>query len=189
MSDNVLKKEFKEKDVQRLRNLMQGKYGEKTTVGTGYTKQKEFHDEGDVWEEDGRQWTIKNGVKQNITKLDSAKESIHLPLFCPCCSNLMKPHLDKLFYIQYRRCFNCQVDFETDLKLKGLLEEYAKFISNSDIDGITQEFNIWIDEEINNSNESYITEAGDVERWVGSAKKKLLENKEETIKYLQNLKK
>ena len=189
MSDNVLKKEFKEKDVQRLRNLMQGKYGEKTTVGTGYTKQKEFHDEGDVWEEDGRQWTIKNGVKQNITKLDSAKESIHLPLFCPCCSNLMKPHLDKLFYIQYRRCFNCQVDFETDLKLKGLWEEYAKFISNSDIDGITQEFNIWIDEEINNSNESYITEAGDVERWVGSAKKKLLENKEETIKYLQNLKK
>ena len=39
MSENVLKKEFKEKDVQRLRNLVQGKYGEKSTVGTGYTKQ------------------------------------------------------------------------------------------------------------------------------------------------------
>ncbi len=32
MADNVLKKEFQEKDVQRLRNLIQGKYGEKTTV-------------------------------------------------------------------------------------------------------------------------------------------------------------
>ena len=46
-----------------------------------------------------------------------------------------------------------------------------------------------MDEEINASNESYITEAGDVERWVGSSKKKLLESKEETIKYLQSLKK
>jgi hypothetical protein len=189
MADNVLKKEFKEKDVQRLRNLVQGKYGEKNTVGTGYTKKQEFHDEGDVWEEDNRTWTIKNGIKQNITVLDSARDSIQLPLFCPCCSNLMKNKHDKLFYLQYKRCFNCHIDFETELKIKGLWEEYEKHIINSDIDGVTQEFNIWIDEEINSSNESYITEDGAIERWVGSAKKKLLENKEETIKYLQNLKK
>jgi hypothetical protein len=42
---------------------------------------------------------------------------------------------------------------------------------------------------INESNQSYITEAGDVERWIGSSKQRLLESKEETIKYLQNLKK
>ena len=189
MADNVLKREFQQKDVQRLRNLMTGKYGEKTIVGTGYTKQQEFHEEGDVWEEDGRSWTIKNGIKQNITKLDKAKESINLPLFCPCCSNVMKPHLDKRFYLQYKRCFNCQVDFESDLRKKGLLEEYENFILNSDIDGIINDFNIWIDEEINESNTSYVTEAGDVERWVGSSKQKLLESKEETIKYLQSLKK
>ena len=34
-----------------------------------------------------------------------------------------------------------------------------------------------------------MTEAGDMERWVGNAKQKLLENKEETIKYLESLKK
>jgi hypothetical protein len=45
-----------------------------------------------------------------------------------------------------------------------------------------------MDEIINDSNESFVTEGGDVERWIGSSKKKLLENKEETIKYLQNLK-
>jgi hypothetical protein len=101
----------------------------------------------------------------------------------------MKPHLDKLFYIQYRRCFNCQVDFEADLRKRGLLEEYEKFINNSDIDGIIHEFNIWIDEEINSSNESWITEAGDIEKWDGSSKDKLLQNKEETIKYLESLKK
>lgn len=189
MAENVLKKEFKEKDVQRLRNLMTGKYGEKATIGTGYTKQHEHHEEGDVWEEDDRTWTIKNGVKQNITKLDKAKESLHLPLFCPCCSGMMKHKYDKQFFIQYKRCFSCQIEFETDLKKKGLWIEYEKFVVNSDIDGLINEFNIWIDEEMDTKNESYITEAGDMERWSGNAKQKLLENKEETIKYLESLKK
>ena len=189
MAENVLKKEFKEKDVQRLRNLIQGKYGEKNTISTGYTKQYEHHEEGDMWEEDDRTWTIKNGIKQNITKLDKAKESIHLPLFCPCCNGMMKHRYDKQFYIQYKRCFNCQIEFETDLKKKGLWVEYEKFITNSDIDGLINEFNIWIDEEMETKNESYITEAGDMERWSGNAKQKLLENKEETIKYLESLKK
>ncbi len=43
MANNVLKKEFKSADVQRLRNLMTGKQGEKTTTGVGYEKSKEFH--------------------------------------------------------------------------------------------------------------------------------------------------
>lgn len=189
MSENVLKKEFKEKDVQRLRNLVQGKYGEKATMGTGYTKQQEFHEEGDIWEEDGRTWTIKDGIKQNITRLDKAKEILHLPLFCPCCNNIMKKQNDKLFYIQYRRCFDCQIKFETELKIKGLWNDYEKHILNSDIDGTIHDFNIWIDEEINKSNEGFITEAGDIEKWNGSSKNKLLQNKEETIKYLESLKK
>ena len=67
MAENVLKKDFKSADVQRLRNLMTGKQGERTTAGVGYSKKQHFHEEGDVWEEDGRQWTIKNGIKQNIT--------------------------------------------------------------------------------------------------------------------------
>jgi hypothetical protein len=101
----------------------------------------------------------------------------------------MKNKNDKLFYIQYKRCFNCQVDFETDIRKHGLWEEYEKNIINSDVDSLIQDYNVWIDEIVNNSNESFITENGDVERWVGSSKKKLLESKEETIKYLQSLKK
>ena len=190
MAENVLKKEFKEKDVQRLRNLMQGKYGEKNTVGTGYTKQYEHHEEGDVWEEDDRTWTIKNGIKQNITKLDTAKKEINLPLFCPCCASLMKNRYDKLFYIQYNRCFNCQIDFEANLRKLGLWEEHNKNIINSDIDHTIKDYTKWMDEIINNdTNDSFITEAGDIESWVGSSKNTLLKNKEETIKYLQNLKK
>ena len=188
MADIVLKKEFQKRDVQRLRNLMTGKYGDKTTVGVGYTKKEEFHNEGDTWQEDGRRWTIKNGIKQNLTKLDKAKQELHLPLFCPECSNLMKPHLDKRFWIMYKRCFNCQVDFESEIKKQGLWEEYEKNIINSDIDSVVKEFMIWSDEIIN-EDESYITENGDVESWIGKGKEVLLQNRDETIKYLQNLKK
>ena len=41
MSDNVLKKDFNKKDVERLRNLVKGKAGERTTQGIGYTKKEE----------------------------------------------------------------------------------------------------------------------------------------------------
>ena len=189
MSESVLKKEFKEKDVQRLRNLIQGKHGEKTSTSIGYTKQHEFHKEGDVWEEDGRQWTIKDGIKQNITKLDKAKAQIHLPLFCPECSTVMKHRYDKRFYLQYNRCFNCQVSFETDLKGKGLWEDYEKNILNSDIDSLIKDFSVWIDEQLETKMESYVTEAGDIESWKGSSKEHLLKNKEVVIEYLLSLKK
>ena len=72
-NESILKKEFQKKDVERLRNLMKGKYGEKTRSSVGFTKSQEFYKEGDIWEVDGRTWTIKNGIKQNITKLDNAK--------------------------------------------------------------------------------------------------------------------
>ena len=40
--DSVLKKQFIEKDVQRLRNLVQGKYGEKTRSSVGFSKAQKF---------------------------------------------------------------------------------------------------------------------------------------------------
>jgi hypothetical protein len=188
--ESVLNKQFKEKDVQRLRNLITGKHGDRTLSGIGYTKQEEFHSEGDIWEsQDGRLWTIKDGVKQNITKLDEAKKAVTIPLFCPSCNLLMKKHLDKRFFIQFKRCLDCQINFETELKLEGLWEQYNDVFIGDNVDNLIKEFEIWFEEELNASNESYITEAGDIETWVGSAKQKMLENKEETIKFLKSLKK
>lgn len=189
MSDNVLKKEFKQKDVQRLRNLIQGKHKEKTTIGVGYNKKHDIHNEGDIWEEDGRTWTIKNGIKQNITKLDKAKQNINLPLFCPECSKYMKNKLDKPFYLQYHHCWDCQINFETQLRAKGEWENYEKRVHNDSIDGLINDFQIWVDEEMESSLSSYITEAGDVENWIDKSKSKIKVDAEESIKYLNSLKK
>ena len=187
-NNSVLKKEFKQRDVERLRNLVKGKYGERTTIGTGYTKAKEFHNEGDVWEEDGRQWTIKNGIRQNITKLDSAKQGVVLPLFCPCCSKSMKPNLDKQWFIVNGHCYNCQVDYEFQLHKEGKFEEMQQQAVNDHVDGITKDFEIWFNEMIN-TKDQFVTEAGDIEKWDGSGKEQLLRQKEEALEYLKSLKK
>jgi len=125
-NDNVLRKEFSKKDVERARNLIKGDTNARTSQGVGYTKKSEHHKEGDIWNEDGRKWTIKNGIKQNITKMDKFKKMGKIPLFCPECSSLMKKELDKKVYPAYQKCFDCVVDHEAELKKQGKYEEYER---------------------------------------------------------------
>jgi hypothetical protein len=188
--ENVLKKEFKQKDVQRLRNLLTKKYGDKTTVGVGYTKQQEFHSEGDVWEEDGRKWTIKNGIKQNITKMDEAKKAHVMPLFCPTCNKLMVTHRDKNYYMIHKKCLNCVIDFETELRRIGAWDEYERKIQNQEIDSFISEFKAWIEDSLTESNQGFISEDGHIEKWVGGPnKQRVLDDLHKTIEYLSSLKK
>ena len=51
MSESLLKKEFKQEDVQRARNLINKKFGDKTKIQSGYQKAFVKHNEGDIWEE------------------------------------------------------------------------------------------------------------------------------------------
>jgi len=191
MSQKVagLKKDFQERDVQRLRNLIQGKYGEKTRSSVGFTNPQEFYNEGDIWESDGRTWTIKDGIKQNITKLDKAKKAHNTPLFCPNCKKVMKNRNDKPFYNIHKMCFNCVVDFEANLKNQGKFEDYERNIKNDEIDNRIKEFKLWVKEKLEEGNEGFVSESGEVEKWVGKIdKNKVKEHVVEVIEYLESLK-
>lgn len=188
MKDNILKKEFGKKDVQRLRNVLGGKAGERSTEGIGYTKTNTFREEGDIWTESGRQWTIKDGLKQNITKLDKAKTS-GMPMFCPTCKKVMNKRTDNDFWATYRRCFNCQIDFEHELKVTGLWDEWQKSIVNEGIDSFSKNYKQWAEDMLNSTNDGFVTEAGDVENWKGGINKDLAQKSiNETIAYLETLK-
>lgn len=189
MSETQLNKMFNSQDLQRLRNLVSKKYNDKTTTGIGYTKKKGNYEEGDVWQEDGRDWTIKNGIKQNITKLDRAKEIHLMPLLCPKCNHVMKGRNDKSFYNIHKKCFNCVVDFEQQLKRDGKWDEYLLKIHNDQIDANIKEFQDFLEEELKESNDSYITEDGDIENWLGSNKEFLKLEIEKAINHLKALKK
>ena len=136
---SILKKEFQKRDVERLRNLVKGKYGEKTRSSIGFTNKQEFYNEGDVWESDGRTWTIKDGIKQNITKLDKAKKAHVMPLFCPKCNKVMK-RVDKPYYNIHKHCLDCHAKFEDKLKKEGNYEKYYIKLNNKILDKRSEEF-------------------------------------------------
>lgn len=188
--DSVLKKEFKHTDVQRARNLIQGKAGDKVGSGVGYTKKEEFHSEGDVWESNGRKWTIKDGIKQNITKFDKIKKLHVTPIFCPNCNTQMKKRFDKDYYMIHKKCFDCVIEFEHDLRKSGLYEAYEKNIRNADIDGFIKDFKLYVEDELTQSNSSLVAENGDIEKWDGGLnKERVLEALDKTITHLEEMKK
>ena len=190
MADNVLKREFGKKDVTRLRNLMTGKQDSKTGQSIGYNKKQTFHKEGDIWEEDGRKWTIKDGIKQNITKLDRAKKAHLKPLLCPKCNNIMNKPFDKGYYNQFGTCFKCFKLFETHLRVAGLYEEFLTKANNNNIDGFIKWYKDYVHEQIDQTNAGFVTEAGDVEKWdSGVDKAKALEALDESIKIFEAAKK
>jgi hypothetical protein len=192
MSQKVagLKKEFQEKDVERLRNLITGKYGEKTRSSVGFKKADEFYTEGDIWENDGRTWTIKDGIKQNITKLDKAKKAHVMPLFCPKCGKVMKKRNDKPAYNLHKKCFDCVAAMEHKIRVEGKWEEYTHKLHNEQIDHNLEEFKTFIKEKLEESNDSFVSEDGDVERWVGKLdKEKVDKYMESVVEYAKALKK
>jgi hypothetical protein len=189
MSDNVLKKEFSKKDVQRARNLVTGDTNSRTTEGVGYKKKYEHRVEGDVWEENGRKWTIKNGLKQNITKMDKFKKLGKMPLFCPECNTLMKKNLDKKVYPAYQKCFDCIIDHEAELKKQGKSEEYFKGLRNNHIESTIDSYKAFVESKMNETNANYVTEAGEIENWKGGVSKEQLEKElQEGMEFLENLK-
>ena len=171
--DSTLKKEFKQRDVQRMRNIITGKSGDRTQVLGGWENKIEEHKEGDVWEEDGKKWTIKNGIKQSITKLDKFKHLVSLPLTCPTCKKPLKPtDLNKKMYSIHKMCLDCVVEMESKLKIEGKYEEYEKNILNMNKNASLEEFEMALDSWLEDK-DTFVTEQGDIESWQGGDKQKL----------------
>tara|TARA_Y100000356_G_scaffold34465_1_gene26077 strand:+ start:1941 stop:2543 length:603 start_codon:yes stop_codon:yes gene_type:complete len=164
----MLKKEFNKKDVNRMRNLITGKTGASSGIQIGYKKQIKDYKEGDVWTEGKKTWTIKNGIKQTISKLDAIKKEVFMPLCCPKCGNVMKKRLDKPNYKIHKKCFDCVIEFEGKLRNKpGAYEQYLKELEIKNKLTLLDKAESYLLEAVNTSNEGYISEKGELERWVG----------------------
>ena len=167
----MLKKEFRKKDVNRARNLIMGKTGASTGTQIGYNKEIKEYKEGDVWTEGRKTWTIKNGIKQTISKLDKIKKEVFMPLCCPKCNKVMKKRLDKPHYKLHKKCYDCVIDFEGKLRVKGKYNDYIKKLKGKNSIDILNELESTLLDAINTSNEGFVSEDGVVERWVGGIDK------------------
>ena len=177
--ETLLKKEFKESDVQRVRNIVNKEFTSKTKLQSGYQKQLKRYKEGDVWEESGKTWTIKNGIKQNITKLDNAKKALRIPLRCPKCNGSMEHWLAKKMYKIHGFCFDpCTVEYEDSLKQAGLYKQYEERMIKGNIKEFVDDIERWILNSVEDTH-TFVTEAGDVEDWGGmsnTTKSKILKD-------------
>jgi hypothetical protein len=168
MEESKLQREFKDRDVQRMRNIIKKDYSAKTTTQVGYTKTHVEYKEGDVWEEDGRKWTIKDGIKQSVTRFDKLKKVLNLPLVCPNCGKAMKNDtLNKKMWPIHSKCFDCVITMETELKRQGKFEEYARSLMNTGARAYIKDLEDALLDLTVDTNEDFVTEAGDIEKWAG----------------------
>jgi hypothetical protein len=187
MNQSTLKKEFSQSTVQRMRNIISNNAGDRTQVQTGWEKRNTDYQEGDIWEESGKRWTIKNGIKQTITKLDNLKKLVVLPLTCPECKKAFKIHdVNKKMYSIHGMCLDCVTEMETKLKIEGKYEQYEKGILNKNKNASLEEFEMgleaWLKE-----NDSFVTESGDVESWGKVDKTKMYEEIKSNIEKLKQI--
>lgn len=164
-----MKKGIKKNAVQRMRNLVTGDYTSKTVAQSGYSKKSNsIKSEGDIWEERGKQWTIKNGIKQTITKLDVAREYARIPTHCPKCEAKMNKQQHKFMYRRFKHCLFCQTNAEFEMREAGTYEawknkqiaiNFEKWLYKS-----KEEFKDWLK---TRKAKKQITESGDIEDWSG----------------------
>jgi hypothetical protein len=185
-NESLLKKEFKKSDVERVRNLVNKDFTAGTKQQTGYKKTIKKYAEGDIWEDGGRQWTIKNGIKQNITKLDTAKKALRIPLRCPNCGGPMKHHLAKKMYKIHGFCFDpCTVEMEANLKKAGLYDKYEERMMQGNMKAFANDVEQWALALVN-TQDTFVTEAGDVEDWQSNKTKdkEVLKNVRQYVTHL-----
>jgi len=165
--ETLLKKDFKESDIQRVRNLVKKDFTSGTKTQSGYQKEYTRRAEGDIWLENGKQWTIINGIRQNITKLDAAKKALRIPLRCPNCGGPMEHHLAKKMYKIHGFCFDpCTVEYEATLRKAGLYEQYEKRMIQGNAKEFIDDIERWILNSVNDRH-TFVTEQGEVEDWGG----------------------
>ena len=105
------------KDMERqnkaLKDLLSGREHEKDYTLVGYEGKKD-----------------NRGGETRESELSKVMQSVRMPLFCPKCKKAMKKKLDDKFWRTKGHCFDCQIEFENKLKVKGEFDDYAKNIIN-----------------------------------------------------------
>ncbi len=98
-----------ERQNKALKDLMQGKEYEKDYTLVGYQGEQE-----------------NLGGKTRESELSKTMQSVRMPWFCPKCKKTMKKKLDRKFWSTQGHCFDCQIDYENKLRIKGEFDNWAE---------------------------------------------------------------
>ena len=151
-----------------MRNLINKNYGAKTEIRSGFTQRVVEYKEGDVWEEKGKKWTIKNGIRRSVTKSSLGRQIIRVPYKCPKCYKSLSHQAHKKMYRRWKMCLTCVSVWMEDMRKNNTYDDFMEHFKTSNfnaaINDIIKEYDDWLDKR---NSIKYITEAGDKEQWSG----------------------
>ena len=114
---------MKSKNLQKVSDMLNDTFsGYKPQVG--YTPKNVVRKVGDIWiDNDGVKWEQKKGYRMKVSKL------ANVGIFkyqCKDCGRGCTKSFDVDTYKRMQRCMYCQINFESDLKTKGIWHYWVR---------------------------------------------------------------
>lgn len=173
--------------------------GERPFIQVGYNGNQDkyiIRKDGETWTDaNGKQWIQKEGGAVAVTPIMDLIRAEGLDK-CSCCGAEVRwgSRLDRKMYAKTRKCFDCLIKEETELRIKGQyrLYEAKKILENqlSYLQGIKKQ----LKEAHTYSKEhkvfTYVNSNGMVEEWANETRDELLKNiKKDFVACLKTMKK
>ena len=161
-----------ERQNKVLGDLISGQTPEKRVM-VGYEGDKEVEKHGDI-----------------IPEITNLMAEVRMPWFCPECKKTMKKRLDDKMWRLYGQCFDCQIEFENKLRIKGEYEEWEKNKVKANQKAYLEDLLVSLEEWKNSSKIEFQEQVGvkdlevKKEKWVQSEKqvKEMADKAEEFIR-------
>ena len=101
----------------------------------------------------------------------------------------MKQRNDAKMYKIHKKCFNCVVEMEHKLRIEGKFKSYERESIANNASDYTDHLEAYLLESLNTSNQGYVSEKGEIERWKGGIDKEKLtkEIKQAVLKFKDNI--
>lgn len=155
--------------------------GERPFVQVGYNSDMSERKEGETWTDaGGKCWIYKNGRKRRINTPQKINPDI-IRLRCKDCDMDMKwgNYLDDKIFPKTGRCYDCNIKFETKLKLENKFEDYEKIKVFNNQKSFCLDLKSKLEETIKyleaaSNDIVYLNEDGSEEIWKDTTKEKVL---------------
>lgn len=123
--------------------------GERPFIQVGWTPDSELkkRKEGEIWTENGKKYIKEKGIK----KAYSDKAKFINEERCMLCNADTRwgNRYDREIWPKTRKCYDCFIEFETQLKIKGLYDNYIKNRDYNNLKSGLVDFKSKLEETIN----------------------------------------
>ncbi len=121
-------------------------------------------------------------------EISEVLQEARMPWFCPECKKVMKKRLDDKFWRLRKKCFDCVVEEETEMRINGTWKEYEQKIVNDNVDGWLKDqeggFEEW-KKQVRQDKSFVVNKEGAVENWKSPNAEELIKNMEKEFENMR----